>query len=188
MEAKGSLITKKIIAYSLKDLMKTKDFEKISIKEIMLHADYRRQTFYEYFSDKYELLNWIYNQEITEIIEHFISYEHWTKIIPRMLHYFEKNKFFYQQALLVKENNAFDTSFSKHIQLFIKTIMLEVNHSTFSLEQLERNTLFYAYGFVGIIKDWLFNDCQTPTKEMEMFLISVIDSTIIKKDLENNVF
>ncbi|MBP2966662.1 dihydroxyacetone kinase transcriptional activator DhaS, partial [Acinetobacter baumannii] len=104
MVSNGSLITKKVIAYSLKALMKTKDFEKIAIKEIMEHADYRRQTFYDHFSDKYELLDWIYEQEITEIIEHFISYEHWTKIIPRMLHYFEKNKQFYQNALSIKNH------------------------------------------------------------------------------------
>ena len=182
MVSNGSLITKKIIAYSLKDLMKTKDFQKISIKEIMEQADYRRQTFYDHFADKYELLDWIYQQEITEIIEHFISYEHWTKIIPRMLHYFEKNLKFYEKALLITENNSFDTCFSNQIQRFIKSILLESDKNDCSKEQLEKNTHFYAYGFTGIIKEWIFEGCQTPLAEIESFLISVIDSTIIKND------
>ena len=182
MVSNGSLITKKVIAYSLKDLMKTKDFQKISIKEIMEHADYRRQTFYDHFADKYELLDWIYQQEITEIIEHFISYEHWTKIISRMLHYFEKNLFFYEKALLITENNSFDSCFSDQIQQFIKSILLESNNANCSIDQLEKNTHFYAYGFTGIIKEWIFDKCQTPAKEIEDFLISVVESTIIKKD------
>lgn len=180
MVSSGSLITKKVIAYSLKDLMKTKDFQKIAIKEIMEHADYRRQTFYDHFADKYELLDWIYNQEITEIIEHFISYEHWTKIIPRMLHYFQKNQIFYQKALNIPENNSFDKCFSSHIQLFVKSILVETDTTNWSLAQLEKNALFYAYGFTGIIKDWLISGCETPVEEMEAFLTSVIQSTIIE--------
>ena len=181
MVSNGSLITKKVIAYSLKDLMKTKDFQKISIKEIMEHADYRRQTFYDHFADKYELLDWIYQQEIKEIIEHFIAYEHWTKIIPRMLHYFEKNHDFYQKSLLIKANNSFDYYFSKQIQAFIKNILLEANMVNCSPSQLEKNTHFYSYGFTGIIKEWLLDGCHSPTKEIELFLISVIDSTIINQ-------
>lgn len=181
MVSNGSLITKKIIAYALKDLMKTKDFEKISIKEIMEHADYRRQTFYDHFSDKYELLDWIYEQEITEIIADFISYEHWTKIIPRMLHYFKKNKLFYQQALSIHNYHSFDLCFTHHIELFLKTILLEDKSNSCSIEQLEKNTHFLAYGFTGIVKEWLFEDCQKSDEEMESFLISVIESTIVNK-------
>ena len=186
MVSKGSLITKKVIAYALKDLMKTKDFEKISIKEIMEHADYRRQTFYDHFSDKFELLDWIYKQEITEIISDFLTYEHWSKTIPRMLHYFEKNKEFYQKSLLIKENNSFDFYFSKHIQEFIKHILLTSNKAI-SSAQLERNAHFFAYGFTGIIKEWLFDGCFTPTEEIEDYLISVIESTIEKVEVVTEV-
>ena len=110
------------------------------------------------------------------------DYEHWTKIIPRMLHYFEKNLSFYEKALLITENNSFDSCFSDQIQQFIKSILLESNNANCSTDQLEKNTHFYAYGFTGIIKEWIFDKCQTPAKEIEDFLISVVESTIIKKD------
>lgn len=184
MVSNGSLITKKVIAYALKDLMKTKDFEKISIKEIMEHADYRRQTFYDHFSDKYELLDWIFNQEITEIIEHFIDYEHWTKIIPRMLHYFEKNKLFYQKAFLIKNHHSFDSCFSEHIQLFIRSILIQRNPLLSTTSQLDKNTLFYAYGFTGIIKNWLLDQQDLALEDMEEYLISVIDTTMMIKEKE----
>ena len=182
MVSSGSLITKKIIAYSFKELMKQNEFEKIYIKEIMNHADYRRQTFYDHFSDKYELLDWIYNQEITEIIEHFISYEHWTKIIPRILHYFEKNKKFYQKTLTIKDHHSFDACLVQHTQLLFQNILMENNQQKLPLKQIEQNSSFYAYGITGIIKSWLLQDCQTPNNDMENYLISVIESTIIKND------
>ena len=87
-------------------------------------------------------LIWIYQQEITEIIEHFISYEHWTNIIPRMLHYFEKNLSFYEKALLITENKSFDSCFSDQIQQFIKSILLESNNANCATYQLEKILIF----------------------------------------------
>ncbi|MGO3733193.1 MAG: dihydroxyacetone kinase transcriptional activator DhaS [Vagococcus sp.] len=183
MVSNGSLITKKVIAYSFKDLMKTKDFQKISIKDIMSHADYRRQTFYDHFSDKYDLLSWIYNQEITENIEHFINYEHWTNIIPRILTYFQKNKDFYQQTLRLTEQQSFDQYFVRHTQHFIITI-LESEQSclpkTNNHQTIEDIAKFYAFGLSGLVTEWVFNDCDTPIDELELFLVTVIESSILK--------
>lgn len=181
MVSNGSLITKKVIAYSFKDLLKTNDFQKISIKEIMTLADYRRQTFYDHFSDKYELLNWLYNQEMTETIDHFINYEHWKKIITRVLYYFEKNKLFYQKTLPIDNNNSFDSILSMHLQAFFKEIILTLDASNLPPEQLKQNTIFFAYGLTGFIKKWLMDDCETPISDMEKKLITIIETTIKKE-------
>ncbi|HDR8383991.1 TPA: TetR family transcriptional regulator, partial [Bacillus cereus] len=53
----SSIISKKIIANSLKYLMETESFHKISVSDIMLHCQMRRQTFYYHFKDKFELLS-----------------------------------------------------------------------------------------------------------------------------------
>lgn len=180
-----SLITKKVIAYSFKDLMKTQDFHKISIKDIMDHADYRRQTFYDHFPNKYELLNWIYDQELKETIEYFLNYEHWTKIIVRMLQYFKRNLFFYEKTLQLSEQYLFDQCFSKYFQKLIKIIVLENCSEKYSDSKLKINSLFYAYGFVGITKEWIFNHCKTSIDKMEEQLTSII-YTIIKNNTINN--
>ena len=58
----SSIISKKIIANSLKYLMETESFHKISVSDIMLLCQMRRQTFYYHFKDKFELLSWIYRE------------------------------------------------------------------------------------------------------------------------------
>ena len=57
-------ITKDAIANAFKELMKIKSFDKISISDITNSCKLNRQTFYYHFQDKYELMNWIYYNEI----------------------------------------------------------------------------------------------------------------------------
>ena len=49
---------------ALKQLARKKPFDKISVSDITAVSGYNRQTFYYHFQDKYELLNWVYYQDI----------------------------------------------------------------------------------------------------------------------------
>ncbi|MGX6970627.1 dihydroxyacetone kinase transcriptional activator DhaS [Vagococcus bubulae] len=164
MASTGSLITKKVIAYSLKDLLKTTPYQKISIKDIMSNAEYRRQTFYDHFTDKEDLIIWIYQQELTEIVEHFINYDHWTVIIKRLVDYFKKNKLFYQKTLL--ESYVFDAQLSIQLQQFILYLITHPKKETVKQTQSEETADFYAFAVTGVIKNWLFHDCQTPKEQL----------------------
>lgn len=57
--------TKEMLANSLKALMlEHASFDKITIKDITNRAGLIRPTFYNHFQDKYELLEWIFFQDI----------------------------------------------------------------------------------------------------------------------------
>lgn len=166
-----SLITKKVIAHALKRLMSEKPFQKISISEIMSTAQMRRQTFYDHFLDKYDLLAWIYHQETKENIEDFLDYEHWTKSITRLLYYLQENKAFYQNALLINEQNDFREIFFNHSKKLIQTVVLDIKkHQALSLDvnEIDFYCTFYAHAFVGVILDWLTQDCDVPVKVLSL--------------------
>ena len=57
-------MTKALIGESLKVLMRNHPFEKITIKMITDEAGVIRPTFYNYFCDKYEVVEWIFNEYI----------------------------------------------------------------------------------------------------------------------------
>ena len=59
-------ITKELLAESFYELMLTHDFEKITIKMITDSSNVIRPTFYYYFQDKYDLLEWIMVKKIFE--------------------------------------------------------------------------------------------------------------------------
>lgn len=54
--------TKEILAESIQELAASKSVEKITIKEITQNCGMTSTTFYNHFSDKYELLGFIMSQ------------------------------------------------------------------------------------------------------------------------------
>ena len=57
--------TKQLLAQSLQELMATAPLEKISVNDIVDHANVGRNTFYYHFEDKYDLVNWYFQSGIT---------------------------------------------------------------------------------------------------------------------------
>lgn len=177
-----SLITKKVIAHSLKELMETIPFQKISIRDIMNHCDIRRQTFYYHFQDKYELLAWIYNQEASENIEDYLDYEHWTKVITRLFEYLAENKTFYNNALAITEQNSFDRYFFDHTQnllLKIITDMMTQQNIELPEETLAFFNAFYSHAFVGTAKDWLMHGCTIPPLELSENIQLIVEDSFL---------
>ena len=62
-----SNITKNALAVSMKKLMEKKPFSKISVGDICEDCGMNRKSFYYHFKDKYDLVNWIFDTEITKI-------------------------------------------------------------------------------------------------------------------------
>ena len=62
--------TKTIFEESLLALNETKDLDKITISDILKKAGFSRQTFYNHFADKYELIQYVYKQMIIPTFDH----------------------------------------------------------------------------------------------------------------------
>ena len=62
-----SELTKKALAVSLKKLLSKKELSKITISNITDECGVNRQTFYYHFKDIYDLLEWIYKNEVESI-------------------------------------------------------------------------------------------------------------------------
>ena len=62
-------ITKNALASSMKKLMKEKLFEKISVIDICEGCGMNRKSFYYHFKDKYDLVNWIFDNEFIAAVQ-----------------------------------------------------------------------------------------------------------------------
>ena len=58
--------TKKLLADSLKSMMTTVSLEKISVEQLTRQCGISRNTFYYHFQDKYQLVSWIFYQEVKQ--------------------------------------------------------------------------------------------------------------------------
>lgn len=63
--------TKKLLAGTMKELLKSQDFSKITISGIAKAADINRKTFYYHFRSTEDLLAWMLERETFDIVSRF---------------------------------------------------------------------------------------------------------------------
>ena len=63
------LDTRQLLVESMIELASTMPFDKITIKEITDNCGVSQRTFYNYFTDKYDLIAWRYSQSVGESFE-----------------------------------------------------------------------------------------------------------------------
>ena len=158
----GSLITKKKIAKVFKKLVSDSGFEKVTIAKIMQESNMRRQTFYDYFQDKYELADWIFQQEAIEKIEDNLAYEGWQVIVENLFVYFEENQLFYRKILLFEGQNSFQEYYTQHLEVLISQVLVIKDQSSGGMKKSDRLFLeeFYANAFVSLTTKWIIEGCK----------------------------
>ncbi|MGT2950973.1 dihydroxyacetone kinase transcriptional activator DhaS [Streptococcus cuniculi] len=121
-----SLITKKRIAKAFKRQLASKSFDKVSVVDIMQEAHMRRQTFYNYFVDKYELLDWIFETELQEQVTDNLNYISGLTLLDELLYYIESNQHFYVQLFEIKGQNDFVSYLEGYCQILMDKILTEL--------------------------------------------------------------
>ncbi|WP_155287831.1 TetR/AcrR family transcriptional regulator C-terminal domain-containing protein [Lacticaseibacillus zhaodongensis] len=115
--------TKTRIATATKQLVESTDFSAITVTTIMKSAGLRRQTFYDHFRDKYDVLAWIYQVEIGDKTQR-TSFSSWTTTLSEMVSYFDANRKFYRAVLAIDGQNAPVDYIREHVMTIVCASLL----------------------------------------------------------------
>lgn len=143
---KEQTITKQAIIYSFKKLMKEKQFDKISVSDITNTCHLNRQTFYYHFQDKYELMNWIYYNEIFLPLVNKLETNDYDEAFKTMFKTMYNEKYLYMNALSMNTEYGFKQYLYSVLEELIK-MNIENKKS--------QDIKFYTYGLVGLIIEWV---------------------------------
>ena len=106
------LKTKASLYRGLMSLMKTKPFEDIKISEICQESLINRSTFYDHYTDKYELIQSLMNDMKDELINNLnISKktnnvkEYYIELIKILLEHIDSNKEIYSAMMKINSNS-----------------------------------------------------------------------------------
>ncbi|MDP4119948.1 MAG: dihydroxyacetone kinase transcriptional activator DhaS [Bacillota bacterium] len=151
----NSIITKKALSTALKELMKRKSFDRITVEDITNQCGLNRQTFYYHFQDKYDLINWIYYNEAIAILSQDLTYDNWNDRILELLTVMKSESYFYQNTFKSSGENEFENyllSFTR--ELFISIIKNIDENNAVSEEDVNFFSQFFSFGSVGMIVSW----------------------------------
>lgn len=180
-------MTKQILAESLKKLMLHHSFEKITIKDITDAAGFIRPTFYNHFKDKYDLVEWIFTEEIIRPGEQLFDVGLFREGICLMLANMEKEKDFYVRAVKIQGQNSFrEIVFHAFVTLIQKvfakrTPFPETVPHFFRPEILAE---YYANAETFLLMKWLESGMPISAEEVEKAhwsLITVSSEDVVKE-------
>ncbi|MEG0309086.1 MAG: TetR-like C-terminal domain-containing protein [Clostridium sp.] len=175
-----TLITKKALATSLKNLMTKKSLQKITIKDIVIDCGVNRQTFYYYFQDIYDLLGWIYKTEAVGSISNCKTYDTWQQGFLKIFQYVINNKSFCM--------NTFNSMGREHLETFLEAeifhllidVVEEVSKNSYlSSTEKEFIAKFYTFAFIGILTSWM----KTGMKDSPESIIEKVER-LVNGDIE----
>lgn len=158
---KRILKTKKNLYEGLLEVMKNKEFEEIKVSDICEKALTNRSTFYDHFSDKYELLTSLIEdlkKELKDTLENNIKQttslkEYYMMIIKILLNHISSNIDIYN-SILKKNNNSIV------MDMMYETIYKDIEKE---IEKYEKNnsipaeiiTKFYVTAVSNICLDFI---------------------------------
>jgi len=172
--------TKRILAAGLKDLMKNKPLEKISIRELTDKANMNRQTFYYHFEDIYDLLQWTFQQEAIQYLEVHEMSSVWKEGLLQLFKYLDENREFCTCALRSLGREHLKRFFYSDIHRIFGRVIKEFGEGLNATEEyMAFLTHFYTLSLAGLVESWLTGEMdQTPEEIIEMIDVFLQDQSL----------
>lgn len=167
-------ITKLWIADKMREIMKRKPLSKIRVTEICEAAGIERPTFYYHFTDKYDLVAWIFCHKAYET--DIISVESSAKAMSQM----KNDIIFYRRAYEDTSQNAL---WKYMLEYFVKRYMnlAKEKLGTDVLDtQIAYSIRFYCMGAVGMTQEWVLNDNVTSAETVVILMFNSMPEILRK--------
>ena len=163
---KASEVTRQAICGALKQLMAQKPLERITVAKIMESCGMRRQHFYYYFTDIYDLLRWVFENEALELARCQVDGQGWQEGFLRLFRYIAENRDICLCALdsLGREylKGIFEVDIKSIVRSAVRQMVLE-NGFPEDAEREELTTRFLTIAAGGVLEGWLRGELtQTP--------------------------
>lgn len=184
---KTSETTCQAISGALKQLMTQKPLERITVAEIMDTCGMRRQHFYYYFTDIYDLLRWTFEKEALELLQQQQGVSPWQNGFLHLFQYINQNRAVCLCALdsLGKESlkQLLEADVSSIVDRAVRQAAVENGLSAYSPE-VEVVICLVTIMMAGAVESWLRGELtQTPeelTRRIDMMFQDYIRGVALR--------
>lgn len=171
--------TKEALADALRQMMKVKPIDKITVKDIVEVCGVNRQTFYYHFDDVDDLLEWVFEDDAERVLPKEVVYEHWLEDVMTFMDYLEKNSDF--------TLNVYNSNSRLYMLRYLKAKMKACIESfavivsegkNIERQDFEFITEFYAACAIGFISQWMDGGMQMPREMTRERILKVMDQSV----------
>ena len=171
--------TKDALASALRQMMKVKPIDRITVKDIVEICGVNRQTFYYHFDDVDDLLEWVFEDDAERVLPKEVVYERWLEDVMTFMDYLETNSSF--------TLNVYNSNSRLYMLRYLKSKMKACIESFAIIVSEDRNinrqdfefvTEFYAACAIGFISQWLDSGMQLPRELTRERILKFMDQSV----------
>lgn len=164
---------------AIKECMKEKSVDNISVRMITEKSGMTRQTFYRYFLDKYDLINWYFDTLLLASFDRMGSGNTILEGLERKFRFIEEEKAFFIQAFRSDDQNSLkEHDFQLILEFYCNLIKEKTGREPegdirFYLEM-------YCRGSVFMTISWMFDGFRTDPERLAELMIKAMPEELVK--------
>ena len=169
--------TKKDILAAFNTLIKTKDMDRITVEMIIKEAGISKATFYRYFKDKYEVMNYNYTQLLDALSspEHSSSYR---QLYEQLYRYGRRNWQYMQKAFATVGKNSFGEYIENYSRQLVEQITQHCRDGQGLTETERLQCDVFCNGIPYMYERWIFSNYSLTPAEAATALYELMPATL----------
>ena len=167
--------TRNSLAVALKKRMETTEFSKIRVSDLLKDCNIVRSTFYYYFSDIYELLEWMLNTELIGLLEKCDELYTWDQGITMLMEYVRDNSKMCLCAFHSIGRGSLEKMFYKNCYVLMERFV-NTGFSNVEVASEDKALImdFYVRAYVSALAAWLVGGMKKNPQAM----VDMIERTV----------
>lgn len=149
-----ALDVKKILTDTIIAMSREKSLKKITINDLVQKTGMGRQTFYNHFSCKEDLIIYAYFSRTVWNVEDVDNFPNFYQFLLRIYQLFAENACFYTQAHKLLDPNLLTNSLQKRLVEFFTDYITSHFGGEVINEELIYIIEFFSYGAVNTLEKW----------------------------------
>lgn len=171
--------TKYRLADSIKDCMKTKHVDKITVRNIVDGCGITRQTFYRNFKDKYDLINWYFDKLVLESFARIGVEKTVCQSLEEKFEFIKKEKVFFTEAFRSDDYNSLKEHDFELIMGFYTELITRKRQEPLT-EEIQFLLEMYCRGSVYMTVKWVLSGMKQNPVEMALSLVEAMPPKLTK--------
>lgn len=164
---------KEILADALVSMVDKKSLQKITIKDIIDKTGVSRQSFYNHFQDKNDLIQYVY---LTKIIPDYNQDDHQIDFYTSLLDSFKRMKKYHnfmKQACLIDEKNCLKDYMYEHCMEYDLKWHQEMYGKDALPETIKFATQYHANASSSMTLSWILSDMPVSCEEITKMITNL---------------
>ncbi len=168
-----SIDVKKILANALLNLCQKQSLQSITVSQLLKETGVSRQTFYNHFKDKNDLICYIYDTYIVpDFDEHHMDIDFYESLLQTFQNIKKYHKFM-KQACQIEGQNCLKDYIVEHCQQFDLKWHQNLYRSNPMPDDLKFATIYHANASSSMTLSWILSNMPVPCEEIVDMIVQM---------------